>query len=98
MPLEHFSSGVILSISDEELQNPNFHETYRIKWERMQEGLSKYRRKPLRAVVRRNVEGDGFDVILFAPKRHLIANGVTVKQDMASTYNEVLRQYGEILA
>ena len=97
MPLEHFSSGVVLSISDEEVTSQVFQTTYSVKWDRMLADVGKYKREPRRAVVQRNREGDGFEVHLFAPKRHL-KDGVTVPLTKEATYSEIIRQYGEILA
>lgn len=97
MPLEHFSSGVILFVSDEEMNSANPAEVYRIKWERMQRDVGKYKRSPKRAVVRRNNLTACYEVHLFVPKRHM-KDGVTVEQSLHATWAAITDLHGEILA
>lgn len=97
MPLEHFSSGVIIDVSDSEVNNERFDRIWAVKWERFQGYTKRYRRKPLRAVVGRNKEDDGYTVWCFVPKYHNQV-GNTVEQSSASIYAEILRQHGVTIA
>lgn len=96
MPLEHFSSGVVLFVSDEEMDSPNPEITYSVKWDRMMKDVGKYKRRPKRAVVTRNKEGDGYEVHLFAPLLHH-KQGVTVEQTKHSTWAAITDIHGSIL-
>jgi hypothetical protein len=93
MPLEHFSSGIVFSVSDEEVEHEQFETIYGIKWERMSEATKSYKRTPAHAIVQRNTEGDGYNVILWTPKYSNV-QGTTVALTEVATRNEVLRQHG----
>ncbi len=96
MPLEHFSSGIVIFVSDEEVEHPRFAEIYAVKWERMEKDTKSYKRKPAHAMVARNEEGDGYTVTLYTPKWNL-RPGTTVGLSQSATYSEIIRQHGENL-
>jgi hypothetical protein len=93
MPLEHFSSGVVIGISDEEAGHERFEDIFRLKWERMSQATKSYKRTPAHAIVSRNAEGDGYNVTLYTPKRNLLP-GTTVPMNEGAIRAEILRQHG----
>lgn len=97
MPLEHFSSGVALFVSDEEVEHERFAEIYHIKWERLTTTTKSYKRKPPHAIVSRNTEGDGYTVTLYT-SRYTLLPGTTVALDEVATRAEILKQHGISLA
>lgn len=97
MPLEHFSSGLTIFVSDEEVEHERFEDILRLKWERMQTATKSYKRKPAHAIVDRNTEGDGYKITLYTPKYNLLP-GTTVELSEAAVRNEILRQHGIALA
>jgi hypothetical protein len=97
MPLTPFSSGIIIDVSDDEVNNERFDVIWAVKWERFENYTKSYKRKPLRAVVGRNKEGDGYTVWCFVPKYHN-HTGNTVEQSSAAISSEILRQHGLNLA
>lgn len=97
MPLEHFSSGIVIGVSDEEVGHERFAEIYHLKWERMSTATKAYKRTPAHAIVSRNAEGDGYNVTLYTPKRNLLP-GTTVPMSEEATRAEILRQHGLSLA
>jgi hypothetical protein len=96
MPQTHFSSGIAFFVSDEEVENPRFQEIYAVKWQRMADASKSYKSKLPHAMVKRNLEDDGYQVTLYTEKRNLL-DGVTVAMTETATREEIVRQHGEAM-
>lgn len=97
MPQRHDNAGILIGVSDAEVGHEMFDQIFNIKWSRMSEATKSYSKKNKRALISRNAEGDGFNVLVYVDKMTL-REGTPVPIDEAAVRSEILSQYGEQIA